>query len=34
MAKLIFPKGYVSALDLYGTQKAIKTIKDFGNGMP
>ncbi|MCI1734321.1 MAG: aspartate--ammonia ligase [Bacilli bacterium] len=29
MAKLIFPKGYVSALDLYGTQKAIKTIKDF-----
>lgn len=29
MSKTIIPKGYHSALDLYGTQVAIKTVKDF-----
>lgn len=29
MGKIITPKKYVSKLNLYETQKAIKTIKDF-----
>ena len=33
MSKLTIPKNYSSALNLHDTQLAIKTVKDFFQGM-